>query len=362
MTIRKSKQEGLRLLFLKNTIAMLIPAILVFCIILLFTSRYPVIYQMTTHEISKLEEMEGWYQQNCLNVKMNVPQLKYTGYDYYDNEKQIGAYYYAFIEDQCVFFLIKTKQPEPMIENKMVQGKMLEDSASLDAMKNEFAKELGLNYEDFNSFVNPFMISEIDYPYMEVFLLLLLIIVPYIIAISMIVFSVIWTISPFRHPSAKQLNDFGDRRLVFQEIQSQMKHRLLQHNYNYYITEEYLIIHNLWTTDVIRMDFIRYISRHVIVKMKGKKQVYRLTMSNPEKMFYEKDFDSEKCADEIMEALIRLNPKIDNRTMKVFSLSQDTELEEDSKEKQVQETETPVTSQEEEQPEETQSEEIEPEK
>ena len=68
-----------------------------------------------------------------------------------------------------------------MIENKMVQGKMLEDSASLDAMKNEFAKELGLNYEDFNSFVNPFMISEIDYPYMEVFLLLLLIIVPYII-------------------------------------------------------------------------------------------------------------------------------------------------------------------------------------
>ena len=43
-------------------------------------------------------------------------------------------------------------------------------------------------------------------------------------------------------------------------------------------------------------------------------------MSNPEKMFYEKDFRSEACADEIMLALVRLNPDIDNRTMTVFNL------------------------------------------
>ena len=59
--------------------------------------------------------------------------------------------------------------------------------------------------------------------------------------------------------------------------------------------------------------------------MNGKNQVFRLTMSNPEKMFYERDFRSEACTDEIMEALVRLNPNIDNRTMKVFELSEKQE-------------------------------------
>ena len=43
-------------------------------------------------------------------------------------------------------------------------------------------------------------------------------------------------------------------------------------------------------------------------------------MSNPEKMFYEHDFKLENCADEIMETLVKLNPMIDNRLIKIFDL------------------------------------------
>ena len=45
-----------------------------------------------------------------------------------------------------------------------------------------------------------------------------------------------------------------------------------------------------------------------------------MTMSNPEKMFYEHDFKLENCADEIMETLVKLNPMIDNRLIKIFDL------------------------------------------
>lgn len=319
------KQERLSLLLLKNTIVMLIPAIIIFAVIFGITRRYPVIYQMTCHKVDTIEEMQEWYNQSCYNVQLEVEQLKYTGYDYYEDGKQTGAYYYTFMEGQCIFFLMETKSPEAVLENITVQGKLLRDSAGLDAMKNEFSKELGLNYDSFISFVYPLMLSEVDYPYLEIFLLWLLIIIPYIAATSIIVLSIIWTIQPYRHPSAKQLSDFGDRKLVYEEIRSQFKNRLLQHNYNYYMTEEYLIISNWIRTDFIRIDYIRYISRHVIMKMNGRKQVYRLTMSNPEKMFYENDFDSEACADEIMVALIQRNPLIDNRTMKVFDLPEKQE-------------------------------------
>ena len=46
------------------------------------------------------------------------------------------------------------------------------------------------------------------------------------------------------------------------------------------------------------MDTVKMLSDYA--SMHGRKQVYRLTMSNPEKMFYEHDFKLENCADEIM--------------------------------------------------------------
>ncbi len=333
MKIKNLMQEQLNLLLFKNTIVMLIPAIIIFAVIFGITYHYPIIYQMTCHRIETAEEMQEWYGQKCYNVQIRIPQLKYTGYDYYEDGRQVASYYYAFIDDRCMFFLVKTKVPEAVLEDEQVRGKLLQDSAGLDAVKMEFSKELGLDYDAFDALVNPIMVSEVDYPYLETVLLWILIIIPYIITISIIIFSVVWTIQPYRHPSTRQLSDFGDRRLVYEEIRSQLNNRLIQHNYNYYLTDEYLVISNLGTTDFIRIDYIRYISRHVIFKLNGRKPVYRLTMSNPEKMFYENDFDSEACADEIMVALIQLNPLIDNRTMKVFDLAEhQTTVEEETSE------------------------------
>lgn len=301
---------------------MLIPAIIIFAVIFGITYHYPIIYQMTCRSVDTLEEMQDWYNQKCYNVRIHAPEIKYTGYDYYEDGRQVGSYYYTFMESQCIFFLVKTREPEAALNDVAMRGKLLRDSAGLDAMKLEFSKELELDYDSFDALVNPIMVSEVDYPYLEIILLWILIIIPYMITIAIIILSVVWTIQPYRHPCTRQLSDFGDRKLVYEEIRSQLKNRLIQHNYNYYLTDEYLIISNWGTTDFIRIDYIRYISRHVIVKMNGRKQVYRLTMSNPEKMFYENDFDSEACAEEIMVALIKLNPLIDNRTMKVFDLAE----------------------------------------
>lgn len=331
MNLQELKKERLNLLLLKNTIVILVPAVIIFILIFGFVKHYPVIYQMTCHDVDTMEEIREWYEKGCYNVKIRIPQLKYTGYDYYEDEKRTGAYYYTFIDNQCVFFLVRTKSPEASMERVMIQGRVIGDSVSLIAMKSEFSKELGLDYDSFDALVNPLLLSEVDYPYMEILLMWLLLILPYIVTAGIIVLSVIWTIQPYQHPSVRALSEFGERRLVYQEVKSQCKNRLVQHNYNYYITDEYLVISNLATTDFVRIDYIRYISCHVITKMNGK-QVYRLTMSNPEKMFYEKDFASETCADEIMTTLLRLNPQIDNRTMKVLeSIPHSQIMEEEQK-------------------------------
>lgn len=322
----------------RNSIAILIPTVCVLLTVLAITIRYPVIYKMTSHHVESLNEIKGWHQNGCNNVIMDVPLMKYTGYDYYEDGRVSGAYYYAFQEGECVFYLIKTHKPEPVLRQERVRGIILTESTSLEAMKNEFAKEMGLDYEAFNKLVYPMMISEIDYPYLEVFLVWLLLIIPYSVSIILIGLIIYWTIRPDKHPSTRSLKEFGERRLVYEELCSQLSNRLIQHNYNYYITDEYLVINNWQTTDFIRIDYIRYISKHVISKNRGKRQVYRLTMSNPDKMFYEKDFYSEACADEIMEALIRLNPIIDKRLITIFELKETVEAPEENLQENTQDT------------------------
>lgn len=321
---KKEKKEKripkLSWLLLKNTIALLIPAVIIFGVVLTVTIKYPFLYRNTCHTVDSLEEIQEWYERHCYNVQYTVSQLKYTGYDYYENEKQIGAYYYTFVDDQCLFVLIKTKNPEVVIETKNVRGKILHDSAHLEAMIDAFVTDTGLEKESFFSIVYPIMLSEVDYPFLETLLVWLLIIVPYIVSIVTIFLSIMWMVRPYMHPSTKVFSDFGDRQLVYQEINSQMKWENVIHRYHYYFTKEYLIISNWFSTDFVRIDFIRYISKHVVKTGNGKRQIYRLTMSNPEKMFYEKDFKVEACADEIMEELIQRNPHIDNRTIHVFDL------------------------------------------
>ena len=181
-------------------------------------------------------------------------------------------------------------------------------------------QELEIDYDAFNEVVFPLMVSEVDYPYLEIFLMWLLLIIPYAASVITILLTIYWTIWPGKHPSTRSLKEFGDRQLVYEEIRSQLGKRLVKHHYNYYITDEYLVISNWRTTDFVRIDYIKYIYKHVITSMHGRKQVYRLTMSNPEKMFYEHDFKLENCADEIMETLVKLNPMIDNRLIKIFDL------------------------------------------
>ena len=320
--MKKIKKAARRLnwILFRNTIAMLVPALLVLILVLTIVMHYPIIYHMTTHQVEQLDEIMSRHQSNSNNIIMQVPVMKYTGYDYYENGKRTGAYYYAFLEDECVFFLIKTKDPKPVLDNEKIRGTILGDSASLEAMKNEFAKELEIEYDAFNEVVYPLMVSEVDYPYLEIFLMWLLLIIPYAVSVITILLTIYWTIWPGKHPSTRSLKEFGDRQLVYEEIRSQLGKRLVKHHYNYYITDEYLVISNWRTTDFVRIDYIKYISKHVITSMHGRKQVYRLTMSNPEKMFYEHDFKLENCADEIMETLVKLNPMIDNRLIKIFDL------------------------------------------
>lgn len=307
-------------LILKNTVLFMIPFLVVSAIILGIIFHYPILYQNEAHFVSSLEEMQEWYERKCYNVRYTASELKYTGYDYYANGKRIGAYYYSFVGNKCLFVLVHTKEPQPVILNKNIKGRLLFASVYGEAMLDEFADDIGFEKEEFQSIVYPLMLSEIDYPLSEMIVIWVLIILPCAVSITMVILAIGWILRPYMHPSTKELKEYGDRRLIYQEIRRQMKQADVIHKENYYFTEDYLIISHWFDTDFIRIDQIQYISKHAVNLKKRKDPVYRLTMSNDKRIHFERNFRSEESVDTLMAEMIRRNEAIDDQTLKIFRL------------------------------------------
>ena len=73
-----------------------------------------------------------------------------------------------------------------------------------------------------------------------------------------------------------------------------------------------MIVNYFTKTDVIKLDYVTMLSKNLIEKktILGKKiEVFRLTMADPERLFYEVDFLSEELADDVVGYIRGVNAK-----------------------------------------------------
>ena len=315
----RRKSRKLFWLVLKNTLVFWFPAIVLLAVIVFFTWKYPIVYRNISRNVQSLDEMQQWYDEKCYNVVYHAINLKYTGYDYYENDKLTGSYYYTFEGDRCLFILVKTKNPAPELIAANIHGRMLKDSAHTEAVLDQFASDVGMDQSTFFQVVYPLVVSEVDYSWTQTILIWLLVIFPGILGVITLVLGIEWIIRPYQHPNLKKLDEYGDRKAVYNEINSQLNREHVLHQDHYYFTDDYLILNRFGALDFVRIDRVRYISKHAW-KDKKKHQKYRLIMSDDQKTYFERDFRSEEVADSILKEMVTRNAQIDDRTIHVFNI------------------------------------------
>ncbi|MCM1272995.1 MAG: hypothetical protein NC225_02980 [Clostridium sp.] len=298
---------------MKNTLAVAIPALAVFVVLVFMFLRYPILERISSqnidHAINLNETLSTLYKNHTGNVTYQVTDLKYTGLDYYVDGKLKGAYYYYMTDGNLVFFLMRTDKPEASV-SKRVKGTIVRDNVSADYIVNQLSMEAGLSDDLLKNYTCEYIISEMDYPYLFIFMVYLLFLTPIIICAIILGYTMcVWT-NPSMHPQSRQLLAYGTPKDVIAELDNQLKNSLIYKSGNIYITMEYMVVSYLTKTDVVRLDAIRYLSKDIIEKKMGfgkKREVFRLTMENPDKMYYEVDFGSEEITDIVMEYIRDVN-------------------------------------------------------
>lgn len=303
-------------LLLKNTLAVALPATAVFIVLIFMFIRYPIFDKIKCNDIGNIENVDErlavLYDAETTNVKYIAKNLYYTGFDYYVDNKLKGAYYYSVENERLIMFLVKTDKPQMYIEQTELKGKIIKDSMSTNHIMNQFALKNDLNSELLQDYCSEYIISEPDYPYAYVTLVYVFFASPIIICVLVFIYTLLVWSNPVMHSQSRQLAEYGEPGAIIEELNLQLKNRLVYRKNNIYITEDYMIVNYLTKTDVIKLDYIKYLSKNIIERYNvfGKStKLYRLTMSNPEKMFYEVDFAGEELIDDVIDYIRGINSK-----------------------------------------------------
>lgn len=317
--MRFFKKRPLESMFLQNSLMALTPVVVYVFIVGILIFNFPILDKVDNYAISSIEELEQVQLDGFYNVSMTIKKATYSGYDYYENNNKVGSYYFTIIDGKGLLVLIKGRQHIDTLENYKLKGKIVNNSPSLEYIFNQFSKETGLEYSEVDSIIYNGIISELDYPYVYNFLVYFIVIFPAFITILVVTANIVYVYYPHTRPQARQLLAFGtSKEEVINEINSQIKCRIVDKTKHSIITEEYIIIHDWMKTDVIKIDYIKYISKHTdVIRIFGSqnKMVYKLTMSNPEKMFCEHNFYDLKEVDIVTEHLIKLCPNLDDEVI-----------------------------------------------
>lgn len=300
-----------RKLLLKNTLAYVFPTLILLFVLITIVLEFPVTEKIHNVNIEKTdmlsEELQDLYDSDKTNVVYEANNLYYTGIDYKEDGEQKGAYYYNIDENGVNFYLIRTKSPTQLLESKRIKAQIVKNEIMVDYILNQFADNSDITPDMLEGFASNYILSEVDYPHEFIALIYVVIFLPIIAGILVIMYTILIGLVPSLHPQAKQLEEYGTVGKVIRELDYEMKYNLLYRKNNIYITDNYMIVSYLTKTDVIKLDLVKYMSKNIVEPDRGLyrgKEIYRLTFSNPEKLFYEVDFSNEELVDTVIEHIL----------------------------------------------------------
>ncbi|MBE5954594.1 MAG: hypothetical protein E7257_10670 [Lachnospiraceae bacterium] len=295
-------------LLLKNTLAVVGPAIAVFVVLSILLLRYPVFSSLECEDITGVADYNGrleyMYEADTKLATYDAKHLYYSGYDYYIDGELKGAYYYSTDNGYMSFFIIETTSPESYIDEYTVKGEIIKDNISITHIVNKLVSTAGIKEELVENYYSHYVISELDYPRAYISLVYLLCISPAIACGLLIFYVILVIIFPAIHSQSKQLEIYGNVTKEIKAINYELKKNLFLKRENVYVTKNYLVVSYLLKTVVVKLDEVKYMSKNLTEKTAGKKgeeTVYRLTISNPGLLFYEIDFADEDFIDEVVE-------------------------------------------------------------
>ncbi len=294
-------------MLIKNLLSIMLPCIMILIVLICAVFKIADLNNLECVDADSEKEAIKMFAKGSKNFKLDTEQLKYTGFDSTADGKTVGKYYYKIIDGRMYLYLIDDKLAEKLSDDEIISGSikfsMVEDNATAAYITGEFAETLGISYGEAEGFCSPYIFSNTDYPMIQIVIIKSLSALLIVLLITSIIITFTGIIHTDINPMASGLKKYGVKKDVIEELNGQLLNHVVYEHENIFVTDDYLIISYISKTDVIKLDYIKYLSKHVEIKKRGllkPVKIFRLTASDPDRLYYECDFLNEQIIDEVI--------------------------------------------------------------
>ena len=287
----------------RNSIMIIMPLAIVVFTISLVAFQLSELREYRSFEMHEPASADTFISAGEMNVRFNAEGLVKAGYNYYINDQKVGEYYYLYRNDHLWLFALKDEPGRDLTSGQHeLYVRLTVDEPVMNQIVQDYSSALNADSRNFTGFVDPVIFNEFEYPAIKIMIIKYVYYAGVLVAALTVFYLLAILCSPAASFQARILTKYGSRRKTIKELDDELENKLLYKGENTYITENYLVAAYVTHVDVVKLDDIKYLSKHV-EEIKGllrKKIIYKLTASNVEKLYYEQSFSDEEILDKII--------------------------------------------------------------
>ena len=291
----------------KNLLYMAFPVVLVLSVLLLLLQQVSRLEMFQTGTMEEPSQVKDYFASGRRNVSVILPGLKSAGFSEMENDREKAEYFYRMEGDEMQLVLLTKSSANAYrrgdLDRKLLRVRINRDEVTARHIEREYANSLGIPGDSMDGICSAYILDETEYPLTRIRILRYASITIAVLLGLLMLYVILATAFPALNHEARVLKRYGNVGRIIRRLDREMEKKLKFHQDNVTVTENYLIVSYITHIDVVQIDDIKYLSKHVEKRKRGLGRpihVYRLTASNADDLYFEADFFDEETVNDVI--------------------------------------------------------------
>lgn len=258
------KQKEIRNIIQEISIRkMLYPLLTLLITIVVFIS-VPFYEVWNPAKIYMTEQIAEYYNEERYYVDMTWETLYYSGYDYLENGKLAGSYYYALADDVCYFVVLSpelTENKAEVLKKVHVKAKLVSGGKMLTELIKGMAADLGWTAQGLSAAASHIVVNEADYVLAKSNVLFAINTLLAVISAFTIGRLLLFIFLPAYYPACSRMRCYGSVKSHIRQLSKELNEENLIYG-DLTITRHYLISVSKYELQMIPLKDIVWAYKH----------------------------------------------------------------------------------------------------
>lgn len=265
-------------------------------------------------QISDPSSITDLYQNNISCVELTADTLYYSGYDYIENGRTAGAYYYSLKDGNCVFFLLGNSQcasRQEILTDITVKARLQSGGRLLSELIQQMSADLNWTPQGLSSVSSHIIGNAADYLLFKHMAFFAVVLIVFILSLLAFFYIVAYIIFPILHPACLRLRRYGSVKEMTAEAGEELLEKPLLTAGIFTITEHYLIASSKIQLYILPLDKIVWAYKHSSFhrfRFKRQRITYTLRVIAKKKLTLIAAAQTKRDVDAVLTCISECNP------------------------------------------------------